>query len=80
MSIDIKLADVVGLREARPCGSYEWDVVRVSTDIGLKCLRCQPRALLARDVLTISVKEPVPKSDCLTGLAQDCQRNRRAHK
>ena len=27
--------------EARPFGSYEWEVVRVGADIDLKCLKCQ---------------------------------------
>jgi len=49
--------------EARPCGSYEWEVVRVGADIGLKCLKCQRKVLLARDVFRRRVKEFVSKSD-----------------
>jgi hypothetical protein len=63
MTIEIKLGDVVRLRKAHPCGSYEWKVVRVGADIGLKCLKCQRRVLLARDVLGRRVKEFVSKSD-----------------
>jgi len=51
MTIDIKLGDIVRLRKAHPCGSYEWEVLRVGADIGLKCLKCQRR-----------VKEFVPRS------------------
>jgi len=49
--------------EAHSCGSYEWEVVRVSADIGFKCLKCQRRVLLARDVFKRRVKEFVSKSD-----------------
>jgi hypothetical protein len=63
MTIDIKLGDVVRLRKAHPCGSYEWEVVRVGADIDLKCLKCQRRVLLARDVFERRVKEFVSKSD-----------------
>jgi hypothetical protein len=63
MTIDIKPGDVVRLRKAHPCGSYEWEVVRVGADIGLKCLKCQRRVLLARDVFGRRVKEIVSKSD-----------------
>jgi hypothetical protein len=56
MTIEIKLGDVVRLRKAHPCGSYEWEVVRVGADIGLKCLKCQRRVLLARDVFERRVK------------------------
>jgi len=62
MTIAIKLGDIVRLRKAHPCGSYEWEVVRVGADIGLKRLRCQQRVLLARDVLARKMKEFVSKS------------------
>jgi hypothetical protein len=63
MTIDIKLGDIVRLRKVHPCGSYEWEVVRVGADIGLKCLKCQRRVLLGRSVFERRVKEFVPKSD-----------------
>ena len=63
MNVEIKVGDIVRLRKAHPCGSYEWEVVRVGADIGLKCLNCQRRVLLARDVFRRRVKEFVSKSD-----------------
>jgi len=63
MTIEIKLGDIVRLRKVHPCGSYEWEVVRVGADIGLKCLKCQRRVLLERDVFGRRVKEFVSKSD-----------------
>lgn len=61
--VEIKVGDIVRLRKAHPCGSYEWEVVRVGADIGLKCLKCQRRVLLARDVFRRRLKESVPKND-----------------
>jgi hypothetical protein len=63
MPVDIKLGDVVRLRKPHPCGSYEWEVVRVGADIGLKCLKCQRRVLLARGTFERRLKEVVSKSD-----------------
>ena len=60
MTIDLKLGDVVRLRKAHPCGSYEWEVVRVGADIGLKCLKCQRKVLLTRDVF-VRRKNSSPK-------------------
>jgi hypothetical protein len=57
MTTEIKLGDIVRLRKAHPCGSHEWEVVRVGTDIGLKCLKCQRGVFLARDVFGRKVKE-----------------------
>jgi len=63
MTIEIKPGDIVRLRKAHPCGSYEWEVVRVGADIGLKCLKCQRRVLLERSIFERRVKEFVSKSD-----------------
>ena len=48
MVMELKLGDVVRLKKKHPCGSYEWQVVRVGADIGIKCLKCQRRVLLER--------------------------------
>ena len=63
MTTEIKLGDVVRLRKAHPCGSYEWEVVRVGADIGLKCLKCQRRVLLERGVFERRVKNVVARRD-----------------
>lgn len=63
MTLDIKVGDVVRLRKPHPCGSYEWEIVRVGADIGLKCLKCQRRVLLQRGVFERRVKSFVSKSD-----------------
>jgi hypothetical protein len=54
---DIKLGDVVRLRKVHPCGGYDWQVVRLGADIGIKCLKCGRRVILERSVLQRRVKE-----------------------
>jgi hypothetical protein len=44
--LQLRLDDLVRLRKPHPCGSYDWRVVRLGADIGLKCVRCQRRVLL----------------------------------
>ena len=56
MVMEIKLGDVVRLKKKHPCGSYEWQVVRLGADIGMKCLKCQHRVLLERSVFERRVK------------------------
>jgi len=63
MTVEIKVGDIVRLRKAHPCGSYEWEMVRVGADIGLKCLKCQRRVLLERRIFERRVKELVSTSD-----------------
>ena len=54
--MEIRLGDVVRLRKMHPCGGYEWEVVRVGADIGIKCLKCGRRVLLERPVFEKRVK------------------------
>ena len=61
MSTEIRLGDVVRLRKPHPCGSYEWEVVRLGADIGLKCLGCRHRALMERPVLERRLKSISPR-------------------
>ena len=50
MVLEVYLDDVVRLRKAHPCGGWEWTVVRLGADIGLKCLTCGHRVLLPRSI------------------------------
>lgn len=44
----VRLGDVVKLKKPHPCGSNEWEIVRVGADIGLKCRGCERRVMLVR--------------------------------
>ena len=48
MPVEITLNDLVRLRKPHPCGGYEWRVVRLGADIGIKCTLCGRRVLLPR--------------------------------
>jgi hypothetical protein len=48
MPVDFRIGDVLRLRKPHPCGSYDWSVVRIGADIGLRCLKCSHRVLLTR--------------------------------
>lgn len=50
------MGDVVRLRKPHPCGSTDWQVVRLGADIGIRCLGCQHRVLLERSVFEKRVK------------------------
>ena len=56
MYVEIHLGDIVRLRKPHPCGSYEWKVVRVGTDVGLVCQTCNRRVMLPRGVFNKRLK------------------------
>jgi hypothetical protein len=46
--VDFRIGDVLRLRKPHPCGSYDWTVVRIGADIGLRCTICARRVMLPR--------------------------------
>lgn len=69
---DVQVGDVVRLRKPHPCGSAEWEVVRVGADVGLRCLGCGRRVLLPRDRFRRRVKALVRRA---TPTAEDMFRS-----
>ncbi len=61
MIIELKLGDVVRLKKPHPCGSYEWVVVRLGADIGIKCVKCQHSILIERSILERRIKGHIKK-------------------
>jgi hypothetical protein len=55
--IPFYMGDIVRLRKPHPCGSFEWEVVRLGADIGLRCRTCQRRVLLPRRTVEKRLKE-----------------------
>lgn len=42
------VGDVLRLKKSHPCGGFDWSVVRLGADIGIKCQTCGRRVLLPR--------------------------------
>ena len=57
--MDINVGDVLKLKKQHPCGSREWEVLRVGADFRLKCLGCGHQIMIARKLLEKNVKEIV---------------------
>jgi hypothetical protein len=53
---EIRLGDQVRMRKPHPCGSSEWEVVRLGADIGIRCSGCSRRVLLPRPQFLRQVK------------------------
>jgi len=60
---DLRMADVLRLRKAHPCGSTDWVVVRLGADIGLKCTGCGRRILLSRREVARRMKATVRRAE-----------------
>jgi hypothetical protein len=61
--VEFRLNDVVRLRKVHPCGGYEWRVMRLGADIGLRCVTCGRRVLLDRRTLEKRLKTFVERGE-----------------
>jgi hypothetical protein len=49
--LDLRMGDVIRMRRTHPCGSLDWEVVRIGADVGLVCRGCGRRVLMERRTL-----------------------------
>ena len=40
MAYQYEVGDIVKLKKKHPCGSFEWEILRVGADFRLKCQGC----------------------------------------
>jgi hypothetical protein len=57
---ELNIGDTVRLKKLHPCGSYDWEIVRIGADIRIKCLKCRHTVLIERSVLERRIKAVVP--------------------
>jgi hypothetical protein len=48
MPTEFHMGDVIRLHKPHPCGGYDWVIVRLGADLGLRCVTCNHRVLLDR--------------------------------
>ena len=46
--MDIQVGDIITMKKQHPCGSREWEVLRIGADFRLKCQGCGHQILIAR--------------------------------
>ncbi len=48
MPMDIRVGDVIEMKKQHPCGSREWQVLRVGMDFKLRCSGCGHEVMVPR--------------------------------
>lgn len=49
--MDIQVGDVIKMKKQHPCGSNEWEVLRIGADFRLKCQGCAHQVMIARKIV-----------------------------
>lgn len=55
--MDIQVGDILKLKKQHPCGSKEWEVLRIGADFRLKCRGCGHQIMLSRPQTEKNVRE-----------------------
>ena len=55
-NVQYSVGDVVRMKKAHPCGSYEWVITRTGIDFGLKCRGCGRFVMIPRPKFEKGVK------------------------
>lgn len=54
---EFAVGDVITLKKIHPCGSYNWEILRVGADFRLKCTGCEKQIMLPRSKVTKIAKK-----------------------
>lgn len=54
--MDLHVGEIIELKKQHPCGSNEWEILRVGMDFRLKCLGCSRQVMLPRKQVEKSLK------------------------
>ena len=61
--MDIHIGDKLKMKKPLPCGSQEWEVLRVGIDFRLKCCGCGHMIMIPRKQAEKNVKLIIPKEE-----------------
>lgn len=57
MAYTYEVGDVVKLKKKHPCGSFEWEILRVGADFRLKCTGCGHQIMTPRKMVEKNTRE-----------------------
>lgn len=57
MNWNYEVGDVVRLKKKHPCGSFEWEILRVGADFRLRCMGCGHQIMVPRKTVERNTKD-----------------------
>jgi hypothetical protein len=59
---NFNLGDIVQTRKEHPCGSNQWEIIRLGADIKIKCCGCGRLIMLERSKFEKDVKKIIKQN------------------
>ena len=57
MAYTYEVGDIVKLKKKHPCGSFEWEILRVGADFRLKCTGCGHQIMTPRKMVEKNTRD-----------------------
>lgn len=57
MERNFEVGDIIKMKKPHPCGSQEWEILRVGADFRLKCMGCAHQVMVSRKMVEKNTKE-----------------------
>ena len=51
------VGDIIRMKKPHPCGTYEWEILRVEADFRLKCTGCGHQVMVPRKLVEKNTRE-----------------------
>ena len=60
--MDFEIGQIIKLKKQHPCGTNEWEIIRVGADFRLRCRGCNHQVMLARKLVEKNFKGFIEKT------------------
>ncbi|MCR5666725.1 MAG: DUF951 domain-containing protein [Eubacterium sp.] len=61
--MQIRVGDILKMKKKHPCGSDEWEVLRIGADFKLKCTGCGRLVMVARPKAEKNIKKIISREN-----------------
>ena len=58
-----EVGDIVKLKKKHPCGSFNWEILRVGADFRLQCEGCGHQIMVPRKLVEKNRREHIKRND-----------------
>ena len=55
--IKYEVGDKIRMKKKHPCGSFEWEILRVGADFRLKCAGCGHQIMISRKLVEKNTRD-----------------------
>ncbi|MDE5779228.1 MAG: DUF951 domain-containing protein [Lachnospiraceae bacterium] len=54
--MDFEAGQIIKLKKQHPCGTNEWEIIRIGADFRLRCTGCNHQVMLSRKLVEKKIK------------------------